>query len=69
LSGAVFDYIAVRFAEDPHLPEVTLLDELAVAGFARSYPTLVRELQRLELRPVCWVCQQRRGRAPTAAVA
>lgn len=55
-------YIAARFAEDPHLPAVTLLDELAEAGFDRSYPTLVRELRRLELRPVCLVCQQRRGR-------
>ena len=58
-------YIAARFSEDPHLPAVTLLDELAEAGFDRSYPTLVRELRRLELRPVCLVCQQRRGRAPT----
>jgi hypothetical protein len=44
---------------------VTLLDELAAAGFDRSYPTLVRELRRTELRPVCLVCQQRRGHAPT----
>lgn len=62
------DYIAARFAEDPHLPAVTLLDELAEAGFDRSYPTLVRELRRLELRPVCLVCQQRRGRAPTTEI-
>jgi transposase len=62
------DYIAARFAEDPHLPAVTLLEELAAAGFERSYPTLVRELRRLELRPVCLVCQQRRGRAPTTEI-
>jgi transposase len=61
-------YIAARFEEDPHLPAVTLLDELAEAGFDRSYPTLVRELRRLELRPVCLVCQQRRGRAPTTEI-
>lgn len=61
-------YITARFAEDPHLPAVTLLDELAEAGFERSYPTLVRELRRLELRPVCLVCQQRRGRAPTVEI-
>jgi len=61
-------YIAARFDEDPHLPVVTLLDELAEAGFDRSYPTLVRELRRLELRPVCLVCQQRRGRAPTTEI-
>jgi transposase len=61
-------YIAARFVDDPHLPAVTLLDELAAAGFDRSYPTLVRELRRTELRPVCLVCQQRRGRAPTTEI-
>ena len=61
-------YITARFVDDPHLPAVTLLDELADAGFDRSYPTLVRELRRLELRPVCLVCQQRRGRAPTVEI-
>jgi transposase len=61
-------YIAARFVEDPHLPAVTLLEELAAAGFDRSYPTLVRELRRLQLRPVCLVCQQRRGRAPTVEI-
>ena len=38
------------------------------AGFDRSYPTLVRELRRLELRPVCLVCQHRRGGAPTVEI-
>jgi transposase len=61
-------YIAARFVDDPHLPAVSLLDELAAAGFDRSYPTLVRELRRTELRPVCLVCQQRRGRAPTTEI-
>jgi transposase len=58
-------YVAERFVDDPHLPAVALFDELVAAGFDRSYPTLVRELRRLELRPVCLVCQQRRGRVPT----
>ncbi len=58
-------YLAARFVEDPHVPAVALFDELVGAGFQRSYPTLVRELRRCELRPVCLVCQQRRGRAPT----
>jgi transposase len=62
------DYISARFVEDPHLPAVTLLDELRSAGFQRSDPTLVRELRRLQLRPVCLVCQQRRGRAPTTEI-
>ena len=61
-------YIAARFVDDPHLPAVTLLDELTAAGFDRSYPTLVRELRRLALRPVCLVCQQRRGNAPTTEI-
>ena len=61
-------YIAARFVDDPHLPAVNLLDELTDAGFTRSYPTLVRELRRTELRPVCLVCQQRRGRAPTTEI-
>jgi len=58
-------YIAERFVDDPHLPAVALFDELVAVGFDRSYPTLVRELRRTELRPVCPVCQQRRGHAPT----
>jgi hypothetical protein len=47
---------------------VTLLDELTAAGFDRSYPTLVRELRRTALRPVCLVCQQRRANAPTTEI-
>ena len=61
-------YIAARFVDDPHLPAVSLLDELTAAGFDRSYPTLVRELRRTALRPVCLVCQQRRGNAPTTEI-
>jgi len=61
-------YITARFVDDPHLPAVTLFDELTDAGFDRSYPTLVRELRRTSLRPVCLVCQQRRGNAPTTEI-
>jgi transposase len=56
-------YIAARY--DPHLRATVLHGELVEAGFERSYPTLVRKLRRLELRPVRLVCQQRGGRAPT----
>ena len=45
-----------------------LFRELVDAGFDRSYPTLVRELRRLELRPVCLVCQHRRGRSVTVEI-
>jgi len=61
-------YVAERFVDDPHLPAVSLLDELTAAGFDRSYPTLVRELRRTALRPVCLVCEQRRGNAPTTEI-
>lgn len=56
-------YIAARFEDDPHLLGTVLFRELVDAGFERSYPTLVRELRRLELRPVCLVCEHRRGAA------
>ena len=35
-----------------------LLRELRPLGFARSYPTLTRELRRLGLRPECPVCKR-----------
>jgi hypothetical protein len=38
------------------------------AGFDRSYPTLVREIRRLELRPVCLECQHRRGETVTVEI-
>jgi len=42
--------------------------ELVDAGFDRSYPTLVRELRRLELRPVCLLCEHRRGDSVTVEI-
>ena len=45
-------YIEARFADDAHLEATVLFLELVDSGFARSYPTLLRELRRLELRPV-----------------
>jgi transposase len=44
---------------DPHLDATVLWRELRGLGFACSYPTLTRELRRLELRPVCTACQHR----------
>jgi transposase/uncharacterized protein YjeT (DUF2065 family) len=58
------DYIAQRLGDDPHLDATVLLRELRPLGFERSYPTLTRELRRLELRPVCEVCK-RDGRRVT----
>jgi transposase len=61
-------YIQARFADDPHMDATVLHRELVGAGFDRSYPTLVRELRRLELRPVCLVCAHRRGTAVTVEI-
>jgi hypothetical protein len=61
-------YVEARFVDDPHVDATVLHRELVDAGFDRSYPTLVRELRRLELRPVCLVCQHRRGTAPTVEI-
>src|SRR3954453_11711309 len=61
-------YIQARFVDDAHLDATVLHRELVAAGFDRSYPTLVRELRRLELRPLCLVCQHRRGRSVTVEI-
>ena len=55
------EYLAARFEADKHVDATVLHRELVAAGFDRSYPTLVREIRRLELRPVCVDCQHRRG--------
>ena len=52
------EYVARRFEDDPHLDATVLLRELRRLGFVRSYPTLTRELRRLELRPACPVCRR-----------
>src|SRR5712691_102290 len=52
------EYVARRFADDPHLDATVLLRELRTLGFVRSYPTLTRELRRLGLRPECPVCKR-----------
>jgi len=62
------DYVAARLVEDPHLEATVLHRELVAAGFDRSYPTLVRELRRLGLRPVCLVCEHRRGDQVTVEI-
>ena len=61
-------YIAARFDDDPHLEATVLHRELVDAGFGRAYTTLVGELRRLELRPVCLVCAHRRGDAVTIEI-
>jgi transposase len=61
-------YIAARFEEDPHLEATVLHRELVDAGFGRAYTTLVGELRRLALRPVCLVCAHRRGDQVTTEI-
>ena len=61
-------YIEARFVDDAHLEASVLHRELLDVGFDRAYTTLVRELRRLELRPVCLVCAQRRGVAVTVEI-
>jgi transposase len=62
------EYVEARLVEDPHVQASVLLRELTAAGFDRSYPTLVREIRRLGLRPVCVDCQHRRGQDPTVEI-
>jgi transposase len=62
-------YIAARFEDDRHLEATVLHRELVEAGFGRAYTTLVGELRRLGLRPVCLVCAQRRGDQVTTEIA
>ena len=66
--GPFSAYIAARFDDDPDLEATVLHRELVDAGFGRSYPTLVRELRRLELRPVCLACAHRRGGQVTTEI-
>jgi transposase len=62
------EYLEARFDEDKHVDGTVLYRELTAAGFSRSYPTLVREIRRLELRRVCVDCQHRRGQDPTVEI-
>src|SRR3954454_1024400 len=48
-------YIEARFKDDPHVDANVLHRELLSVGFVRSYPTMARELRRLESRPLCLV--------------
>jgi len=51
-------YVERRLHDDPHLDATVLLRELRPLGFERSYPTLTRELRRLQLRPACEACKR-----------
>ncbi len=49
-------YLKARFEDDAHALGTALYAELKGLGFERSYPTFVRELRRLSLRPACGCC-------------
>jgi transposase len=62
------EFLTQRFLDDPHVTAAVLFDELVEANFDRSYPTLVRELRRLQLRPVCTTCEHHKGTDPTVRI-
>jgi transposase len=55
-------YIQARFADDPHLWATSLFVEVTALGYARSYPTFVRQLRQRALRPHCEACRGVKGR-------
>ena len=50
-------YLEARFEDDVHVLGSVLYEELVDLGFGRSYPTLVREIRNLGLRPECECCR------------
>jgi transposase len=55
-------YIRARFADDPHLWATSLFVEVVALGYARSYPTFVRQVRERALRPHCEACAGVKGR-------
>ncbi|HKY89848.1 MAG TPA: hypothetical protein VJM11_02370, partial [Nevskiaceae bacterium] len=55
-------YIRARFADDPHLWATSLFVEVTALGYARSYPSFVRQLRERGLRPHCEACRGVKGR-------
>lgn len=50
-------YLEARFGDDSHVFAAVLFGEICGLGFDRSYPTLVREIRKLALRPACSCCR------------
>jgi transposase len=55
-------YIRARFVDDPHLWATSLFDEVVALGYARSYPSFVRQVRQRALRPHCEACRGVKGR-------
>jgi transposase len=54
--GPFEGYIRARFVDDCHLWASALFDEVVALGYARSYPTFVRQVRVRRLRPHCEAC-------------
>ena len=61
--GPFVDYLAARFADDPHIWASALYDEVARLGYGLSYVSFARQLRVLDLRPHCEACRGVTGRA------
>jgi transposase len=46
-------YLTARFADDSHMWASALFDEVVELGYARSYPSFVRQVRVTGLRPHC----------------
>ena len=55
-------YVRARFVDDPHLWATSLFVEVVALGYARSYPTFVRQVRVRGLRPHCEACRGVKGR-------
>jgi transposase len=62
LAGFV-DYLAARFADDPHIWASALYDEVTRLGYRLSYVSFARQLRQHGLRPHCEACRGVTGRA------
>src|SRR5215213_8551241 len=49
-------YVRARFGDDPHLWATSLFVEVTALGYARSYPSFVRQVRQRGLRPHCEAC-------------
>jgi transposase len=55
-------YLRARFADDPHVWATSLFVEVVALGYARSYPSFVRQVRVRGLRPHCEACRGVKGR-------
>ncbi len=55
-------YLRARFVDDAHVWASALFDEVVELGYARSYPSFVRQVRSAGLRPRCEACSGVTGR-------